>query len=95
MLCLILAVILPLLVICSGCEEVERRFSDSNIYERCDWYRYPAKVQRALPIIIIGSQNLNPFKMYGNVTASRETCKKVLNDIPKYIVIKTDLNILR
>lgn len=67
----------PLLGICSGCEEVIKRLDDLDIYQRCSWYRYPPEIQRAMIMVILGSQDLNPFKMCGSLTASRETCKKV------------------
>lgn len=67
------------MVMCSAAEELKARFEGLDIYQRCSWFRYPSKVQRALVIIIIGSQDLDPFKIFGSLTASRETCKKVNN----------------
>lgn len=77
--CLTISTMFPLLGICSGCEEVNRGLKDLDIYQRCTWYRYPPKIQRAMITIIIGSHGLDPYKMYGSLTASRETCKKVNN----------------
>lgn len=69
--------VIVFLLICSACEELKGQFEDLNIYLRCKWYRYPAKLQRILTIILIDSQNSDAFKIFGSLTASRETCKKV------------------
>lgn len=71
------ATILVFLVICSALEELKVQFEDLDVYVRCSWYRYPIKLQRILTIIIVNSQSLEPFKVFGSLTASRETCKKV------------------
>lgn len=68
--------IVSFVVICSAGEELQGQFKDLNIYVRNKWYQYPAKIQRVLTIIILDSQNSDLFKV-GNITASRETFKKV------------------
>lgn len=86
--CLTISTVFPLLGICSGCEEVNWRLKDLDIYQRCSWYQYPPKIQHAMIIIIIESQNLDPFKMCGSLTASRETCKKVSTiESPRILLI--------
>lgn len=73
------------MVMCSVSEELKGRFDDLNIYQRCKWYRYPVKLQRILTIIIIDSQNSDVFKIFGSLTASRETCKKVMIEMNKTV----------
>lgn len=78
LLCLTLSSIIPLLVICNALEELHTRFEEIDIFQQCKWYRYPIKIRRALPIIIVYSQNLNFIKVFGDITASRETCQRVI-----------------
>lgn len=66
-----------MLATCYATEEVRTRFVDIDIFYQCQWYRFPLKIRKALPIIISGSQKLDFLKVFGNITASRETCRKV------------------
>lgn len=75
------AIIGGFVVLCSVCEELKRRYDDLNIYLCCNWYRYPIKMKHIVTVILIDSQNSDVFKIFGSLTASRETCTKVKIEI--------------
>lgn len=41
---------------CESGERLAKMFSDVDIYYKCDWYLFPAKVQRILPFITMKTQ---------------------------------------
>lgn len=63
------------------CELGERIIDDSdkvnNELWMCDWYTYPAAIQRTLPLVINGLQQ--PFILggFGNIQCTRESFKFV------------------
>lgn len=60
------------------CQRVTNAFDDLNdAIDLFDWYLFPTKVQKMLPIIMINSQQPIDFECFGNITCSRESFKKV------------------
>lgn len=45
--------------------------------EGLDWYRFPIKLQKMLPIILIDAQQLVALDCFGSITCSREVFKQV------------------
>lgn len=76
--CLTLSALIPLLIICNTLEELQSRFDENDIFQRSKWYLFPLKIRRSLPIIITCTQRFNCIKVFGNVSASRETCHQVI-----------------
>lgn len=63
------------------CEILQRL---SNAYEKVDdaidrfnWYLFPQKMQRMLPIIMINTQQTFEITCFGSIACNRETFKKV------------------
>lgn len=42
-----------------------------------DWYLYPIEIKRILPVIMITTQKDIYIELFGSITASRETFKRV------------------
>lgn len=68
---------IPLLAICSAFEELKTQFDEIDFYQRCNWYKFSAKIQRIMPIIVGNTRETAPFEVFGSVTCSCETYKKV------------------
>lgn len=45
--------------------------------DEIDWYLYPIEIKRMLPIIMIVTQKSVYIQLFGSITASRETFKRV------------------
>lgn len=43
----------------------------------CDWYTFPLKLRKSLPMILEGTQKPIRLRGYGNVPCTRETFKNV------------------
>lgn len=80
---LTLVSIIPLMVMGYVTGELHSRFEGVDIFQECHWYTFPAKIRRVLPIIICGSRKMDFFKVFGNIAASRETCKQVIRIHPR------------
>lgn len=52
------------------------RFEQIDVYMECDWYLYPLRMQRILPIIILNSDEIY-IKGYGNIFLTRITLQRV------------------
>lgn len=70
-------------VFCETSERVIGRFDEIDIYNQCDWYSFPIRVQRIIPIIVISTQQsvvLEAFgTRFGNIPFSRETFERVIS----------------
>lgn len=64
-------------MLCNSGDSVVSRYQGIDVYNLCDWYRYPDKARRLLPIIIMNSQPKVSIQAYGNIHCSRETFKMV------------------
>lgn len=64
-----------------ACELGERAcelfFSVDETLDEIDWYLYPIEMKRMLPIIMIVTQKPIYVELFGSITASRETFKRV------------------
>lgn len=65
--------------ICELGQQLRNAFDEicTTIYQM-DWYSFPTQTQRILAMILLGAQTPVQIGAYGNIEASRETCKKVL-----------------
>lgn len=52
-------------------EEIDGKFNE------LDWYLFPMKIQRMLPIVMINMQQSCLIECFGSLTCSRETLKMV------------------
>lgn len=48
-----------------------------EVMDEIDWYLYPIEIKRILPIIMIVTQKPIYIELFGSITASRETFKRV------------------
>lgn len=71
---------IPLLVACWAFEDVIDRFDNSNMYEICDWYKFPMKVQRIIPIIVANTDESRKKILYLNTSCSCDTVKNVISE---------------
>lgn len=67
-------------LVCELGEQISTRFEDINddIYQM-DWYLFPMKLQRHMPLILQVSQQPVGIRGFGNFAVSRETFKKVIH----------------
>lgn len=78
--CIIYWSIIALFILCNYFENICNQFDEFDFYEQCDWYTFPAKIKRFLPLIICNTiQCLFRFEGYGDISCSRETCKRVIS----------------
>lgn len=49
----------------------------SEMVEQLNWYLFPAKIQRMMPIVIHYTQQSVMFKCFGSAASCRDTFKKV------------------
>lgn len=62
--------------------EAGQRFSDAfrqleNVANRLNWYHFPNKVQRILPLVIFNVQQPIEIQFFGSAVCGREQFKKV------------------
>lgn len=67
-------------MICSISDELKSRLDEVDIYKQCNWYRFPSIVQHIMPMIINNTQEMDFLKVFGTITASRETYKRVIGN---------------
>lgn len=66
--------------ICELGEQISTRFDDINeIIYQMDWYLFPSKIQRRMPLILQASQQPVGICGYGNFPVSRESFKRVID----------------
>lgn len=67
-------------VFCDSGERIASEFDEIDIYNLCDWYLFPANIEKAIPIVIMNTQ-LRPVVLegFGNIQCSRETFKRVIS----------------
>lgn len=64
------------------CSELGQRFSNSfenvdNVFDQLDWYLFPIRIQRLVPMAIMNVQQPVEIKCFGNILCCREQFKKV------------------
>ena len=63
---------------CEFGHHVHNSFDDLNAaIDQLNWFRFPLKIQKMLPIIMTGCQHPKSIKGYGDVLCIRDTSKKV------------------
>lgn len=67
-----------LLITCEIGQRVNVEFNEcSEIIDQFDWYRFPAEIQRMLPLILNFTQQPIDIKCFGSTACNRETFKLV------------------
>lgn len=67
-----------LLILCELCERNAQAFADcSATIQRFNWYLFPAKIQRRMPMILNFTQQPVEIKCFGNMPCNRDTFKHV------------------
>lgn len=74
----------PMILIFFTCE-IGQQFTNTldkfNMeFERMNWYLFPIKIQRLLPIVINNVQEPIVIECFGIISGSREQFKKVINN---------------
>ena len=65
-------------IACELCERVSSAYSEINdAVNQFDWYLFPKKVKRYLPMIILNTQMSVTFECFGSIYFSRQTFKNV------------------
>lgn len=65
-------------VVCELCQRLTDGFNGvSKMFHAIDWLSFPMEIQRLLPIFIAISQQPIEIKVFGSITNSRETFKRV------------------
>lgn len=60
------------------CERVNRAFDKcSTAVEQLDWYRFPTKIQRIFPLILLITQQPIEITCFGGTICNRDTFKRV------------------
>lgn len=69
---------------CEFGERAAAKFSkmDDEI-NQFEWYRYPIKIQRMIPTILISVQEPAVVKFFGSIACTRECFKKVILNMPR------------
>lgn len=76
---MLIIIMLLLFVLCDFADNVSDRFDRTNIYEYCEWYKFPNELQRLLPIIINNTHKGVIIEGFGNIDCTREKFKKVIS----------------
>lgn len=73
---------------CEFGEHVTDRFDEINdaLYE-CNWHLFPYKIQKMLPIIMIGIAKPVKISGFGNISFTRETLKMVFIIFDVYLLL--------
>lgn len=72
------------LLICEAGDRVATQFDlFGQELERCAWYVLPIKLQRIYLIFLSDTQQPKKIESYGGLICSRETLKRVINNIPQ------------
>lgn len=64
-------------VLCDSSERVTGRFDEIDMYNQCDWYLFPMRIQRFLPTVIASTQQSVVLNALGYIPCKRETFKRV------------------
>lgn len=64
-------------VYCDSSERVDGEFEDIDVYSNSDWYNFPDKIRRMLPLLIGTLQQPLGFEGFGGVVCTRETFSQV------------------
>lgn len=69
---------MSIFILCNYSQNVTNHFDLINDgICRCDWYKFPHKVQQMIRLIMMKSQKPIIFIGFGNILLTRETFKKV------------------
>lgn len=75
--CLSFWAYVSVVMLCNSGDEVESRYEEVDIFFLCDWHLFSERTKRMLPIVIMNSQLPVSIQAFGNISCSRETCKRV------------------
>lgn len=79
---LLFITVFQIFVFCETSERLTIVYNKIDFYNDWDWFVFPIKIRRILPVIILNVQMPMKFNGFGNITCSRETFNKVLgNDV--------------
>lgn len=69
------------IILCTSCEFGQRlanAFSEINdLMDQFQWYRFPIKVQRILPMVIVLAQKRVSYECFGSFSCGRKAFKIV------------------
>lgn len=75
-----------LLLICEICEQAGQDFEEcSNMVDQLNWYLFPIKIQRMMPLISYFTQQPIEIKCFGGMACNRETFKYVSANKSRFI----------
>lgn len=70
----------PIFLFCELGDRITNETNEAyNEILRCEWYLAPIKVQKILPITLIGTQKPIYLSGFGNIVCTREAFKNVRN----------------
>ena len=87
-----------LFICCELGQRVNLAFDDcSEMVDQFEWYLFPTKIQRMLPIILNFSQQPFEIKCFGSTACDRETFKyvSVIDSVASFqgqVIIKSTIN---
>ena len=65
-------------MVCDFGQRINNAFMEiSDEIDQFDWYLFSNKLQRILPVLIIGAKKSVGFKCFGSIGCDREAWKKV------------------
>ena len=63
---------------CEFGQRMTSAFADINILiGQFNWYKFPLKIKKMLPVILMSAQEPVVLEVFGNIACSRETYQKV------------------
>lgn len=81
-----------LLIACEICQRVNLAFEEcSDMVDQFEWYLFPTKIQRMMPLILNFTQQPIEITSFGSAACDRETFKSVsVEHISDLIAIKSN-----
>lgn len=65
-------------ITCEVCQRLNLAFEKcSDMFDQLDWYLFPNKIQRMLPIIFAFTQQPTEVKCFGSIACDRVSFKRV------------------
>lgn len=72
--------VLSVFIVCEIFERISGKFESINaMINQYEWYLFPTRLQKLLPIVLFHAQQPVSVKCFGSIPCNRETFKKVLN----------------
>lgn len=69
-----------MLVFCNLGEIVTNQFCKiNNTLYYCNWYTFPSRLQKILPIVMISAQELVVIQSFASLSCTRDAFKKVID----------------